>query len=492
MAKKSVKSNLKSSVDVIVMGAGLSGIGTACHLKRQCKDQSVLILENRAQMGGTWDLFRYPGVRSDSDMFTLGYEFKPWIHPKAIADGDLILRYINEAAREYHLEDQIHYNTKVETVDWNSKDSSWTVNCTDNLSGEKVSYRAKYIISCMGYYNYEHGHRPHFEGEENFKGTIIHPQFWPKDYDYTGKKVVIIGSGATAVTLLPAMTDKAKHVTMLQRSPTYIATLPNRSILPKKLVQNLPVKVQYDLNRAVQIGFQVFQYNLCRIQPNLMRTYFKKMAQIQLPKDFDVDKHFTPKYNPWDERVCAVPDGDLFKAIKKGKASIVTDHIDRFEEDGILLKSGERLKADVIVTATGLEVQMIGGIKAYLDGKEFKTSDGVIYKGMMIKDIPNFAFILGYTNSSWSLKADLVANYFCKLITQTEKKGKKSFVIKSDKTIEKEPVLDMTSGYIQRAIKAGILPSQGKEYPWKLKQNYLVDAFNFKTQKVEDSFLKFS
>lgn len=478
-------------LDIIIMGAGLSGIGTACHIKRNLKDKSFAIIENRETLGGTWDLFKYPGIRSDSDMYTLGYSFKPWVHPKSIAEGELILSYIKEAATEYDVEKNIHFNTKIESVHWDSHTHLWTLKCTDNQTQKEVYFSAKYIISCMGYYNYEKGHRPIFKGEKEFKGTIIHPQFWPEDLDYSNKEVVIIGSGATAVTLLPAMAEKAKHVTMLQRSPTYIASIPNRSILPPSSLEKLPIKTQYDLNRAAQISFQIFQYNLCKAQPKLMKRYFKKKAQQQLPKGYDVDKHFSPSYNPWDERVCAVPDGDLFKAIRKGDASIVTDHIDHFLADGILLQSGQKLKADIIVTATGLELQMIGGIKTFIDGKEFKTKDGIVYKGMMIKDIPNFAFVLGYTNSSWSLKADLVANFFCDLIKKTEKKGKNFFVAQSEEPIEKEPVLDFSSGYVQRAIKAGILPSQGAKYPWKLKQNYLVDAFNFKTQKIEDGYLKF-
>lgn len=481
----------KTVFDVIIMGAGLSGIGTAYHLQKNCKNKSYIILENRANMGGTWDLFRYPGIRSDSDMYTLGYSFKPWTNPQVIADGNHILSYIKETAAENNIVKNIRYNTKIKISSWDSKTSLWTLTCTDNISGQEIKFQAKYVISCMGYYSYETTYKVDFEGEKDFKGTIIQPQFWPKDFDYSDKEVVIIGSGATAVTLVPAMTDKAKHVTMLQRSPTYVATMPNKSLVPNLLTKNLPIKVQYDINRAAHIGFSVFQYNLCKSQPELMKSYFKKEAKKQLPAGYDVDKHFTPKYNPWDERVCAVPDGDLFEVISDGKASIVTDHIEKFTEDGILLKSGEKLKADVIVTATGLQVEMIGGIKIVIDGEEKKSGDGMIYKGMMIKDIPNFAFILGYTNASWTLKADLVANYFCRLINETEKKNKKYFVAKSDQPLEQEPVIDFSSGYIRRAIESGKLPHQGKSYPWKLKQNYLVDAVLFKTQKVEDGFLKF-
>jgi cation diffusion facilitator CzcD-associated flavoprotein CzcO len=481
----------KNAYDVIIMGAGLSGIGTAYHLQKNCKDKSYIILENRETIGGTWDIFRYPGIRSDSDMYTLGYNFKPWTNPQVIADGPHILDYIREAATENGIDKKIRFNTKIQEANWDSATSTWTLTCHDNKTNKTLKFSAKYVISCLGYYRYDKGYRPDFKGEENFKGQIIHPQFWPEDLDYSGKEVVVIGSGATAVTLVPAMTDKAKHVTMLQRSPTYVATIPNKSMLPS-ITKNLPERVQYDLNRAAQIGFSVTQYNLCRTQPELMKRFFKNHVTKQLPKDFDVDKHFVPKYNPWDERVCAVPNGDLFKAISKGTVSVVTDHIDKFVEDGILLKSGEKLRADIIVTATGLELQMLGGVKAFIDGKAFKIDDGMVYKGMMIKDVPNFAFILGYTNSSWTLKSDLAGDFFCKLINETEKKHKKVFVAKSDKPLEKEPVLNFGAGYVQRAIKAGLLPNQGTHYPWKLKQNYLIDAVNFKARKMEDGYLKFA
>ncbi|MCO5249342.1 MAG: NAD(P)/FAD-dependent oxidoreductase [Chitinophagales bacterium] len=482
----------KNNFDVIIMGAGLSGIGTAYHLQKECKGKSYVILENRADMGGTWDLFKYPGVRSDSDMFTLGYSFKPWTYDQAIADGSLILNYIKETASENGIEENIHFNTKIKRADWDSHTNTWTLSCEDNASGRTVKYTSKYVISCLGYYNYDKGHRPEFKGEKDFKGEIVHPQFWPKDYDYSGKKIVVIGSGATAMTIVPSMTDKAEHVTMLQRSPTYVASIPNRSMLPQNLLKNLPITVQYNLNRAAQIGLQVVSYNLCQSQPELMKWYFRQHVKSQLPKGYDIDTHFTPRYNPWDERLCAVPNGDLFKSIRSGKASVVTDHIEKFVEDGIILESGKKLKADVIVTATGLELQMLGGIKTYMDGKEFRAAEGIVYKGMMIKDVPNFLFVLGYTNSSWTLKADMVSEYFCKLINVTEKKRKKVFVVKSDKPIEKEPALNFHAGYVQRAIQAGILPSQGAEYPWKLKQNFILDALNLKFRKLEDQFLQFS
>lgn len=480
-----------NSYDVIIMGAGLSGIGTAYHLQNNCKGKSYIILENRAGLGGTWDLFRYPGIRSDSDMFTLGYNFKPWTHKNPIAGGDVILQYLQEAAIENGIDKNIKFNTKINEANWDSSTNLWTITCHDNKTNKTVTYTAKYVISCLGYYNYDKGHKPRFEGEKNFKGDIIHPQFWPENYDYTNKEVVIIGSGATAVTLVPAMADKAKHVTMLQRSPTYIASVPNRSLLPDKLLKNLPQKVQYNLNRTAQIGLQVTSYNLCQRQPELMKTYFRNHVKRQLPEGYDIEKHFSPKYNPWDERLCAVPNGDFFKTIRSGKSSVVTDHIDKFVADGIVLESGKKLKADVIITATGLELQMLGGIKTLIDGKKFDSSEGIIYKGALIKDIPNFAFILGYTNSSWTLKADMIGEYFCKLINETEKKKKQFFVVKSDKPIEKEPALNFGAGYVQRAIQSGILPSQGKDYPWKLKQNYLLDAVNFKMRNIQDEFLKF-
>lgn len=477
--------------DVIILGAGLSGIGTACHIKNSIPNKKFVILEARESMGGTWDLFKYPGIRSDSDMFTLGYNFKPWNDPKVIADGPSILSYIKETAKEYDLNSNIEYNTKILKANWSSEQSLWTVTCQNSKTKEEVTYTSNYLISCLGYYNYEHGYLPDFKDKELFKGKFIHPQLWPENFDYTDKKVVIIGSGATAVTLGPAMADKAAQVTMLQRSPTYVVSLKNKSLFPSFVKKILLNKAYYTLNRALHISLSILQYNLSRWKPEMMKKFFIKNAQKQLPKDFDIDKHFTPKYNPWDERLCVVPNGDLFKAIRKGKLSVETDHIDRFTENGILLKSGKMLEADVIISATGLDLKMFGGVKLSLDNVEPNVSQAIIYKGMMIKDVPNFAFVVGYTNASWTLKADLVANYFCKLIKTADKKEKKVFIPQSETEIEKMPLMDFQSGYIKRAMDSGILPHQGVKAPWNLKQNYIYDALNFNYSKIDDGNMKF-
>ena len=473
------------------MGAGLSGIGAACHLQKNCLNKSYAILEARPSMGGTWDLFRYPGIRSDSDMYTLGYNFKPWTNPKSIADGPAILGYIKETAQEHNVESKIQFNTKIIALNWSTENAQWTIKCEDTKTKKSKVFTCTFLQSCLGYYNYEHGYTPEFEGIKKFKGTIVHPQFWPEDLDYTNKEVVIIGSGATAVTLLPAMAKTAKHVTMLQRSPTYVASVPNRSLFPKVLSDNIPAKLMYDINRTAHIGITILQYNLSRSRPKMMKDFFIKNAKRQLPKDYDVATHFTPKYNPWDERLCAVPNGDLFKSIKSGKSSVVTDHIDSFTKDGILLKSGNTQKADIIITATGLELQMLGGIDAIVDNKKPNPSEVIVYKGMMLKDVPNFVFTIGYTNASWTLKADLVATYFCRLINETDKKGKRMFVPESDKPIETEPLMDFKSGYVQRALASGNLPNQGTKTPWKLKQNFISDAINLNYGSMNDGFMKF-
>ncbi|HNY55473.1 MAG TPA: NAD(P)/FAD-dependent oxidoreductase [Chitinophagales bacterium] len=481
----------KNHVDVIIMGAGLSGIGAACHLQRNCPDKTYIVLEARNSMGGTWDLFRYPGIRSDSDMYTLGYNFKPWTNPKVIADGPSILSYIKETAQEYKVESKIKYHTKVTAMRWSSIDTLWSIHCLNTKTNETVVYTCNYLESCLGYYKYEKGYTPEFKGIDKYKGTIIHPQLWPEDLDYTNKEIIVIGSGATAVTLVPALTGKAKHVTMLQRSPTYVVSVPNQSLFPKKMNELLPAQLMYSINRTAHVGISMLQYSLSRAQPEMMKKFFIKSPTKELSKDYDVATHFTPKYNPWDERLCVVPEGDLFKAINKGKASVVTALIDTFIKEGILLETGEELKADIIITATGLELQMIGGIKMYIDDIEPDSNDAIVYKGMMIKDVPNFVFVVGYTNASWTLKADLASAYFCRLINETEKMNKKMFVPKSDKPIETEPIMDFKSGYVQRAIRSGNLPKQGTKAPWKLKQNYIYDALTLNYGKIKDGYLKF-
>ena len=481
----------KNHVDVIIMGAGLSGIGAACHLQRKCPDKSYIVIEARNSMGGTWDLFRYPGIRSDSDMYTLGYNFKPWTNPKVIADGPSILSYIKETAIDYKVEDKIKYNTKATEIRWSTKESLWMVNCINTKTNESVVYTCNFLESCLGYYKYEKGYTPDFNGMDKYKGTIIHPQLWPENFDYTNKEVIVIGSGATAVTLVPALTDKAKHVTMLQRSPTYVVSVPNKSLFPKKMNELLPAELMYTINRTAHVGISMLQYSLSRAQPEMMKKFFIKSPTKELSNGYDVATHFTPKYNPWDERLCVVPEADLFKAINKGKASVVTGQIDTFTKEGILLQNGEVLKADIIITATGLELQMIGGVKIFIDGIEPNPNDAIVYKGMMIKDLPNFVFVVGYTNASWTLKADLASSYFCRLINETEKQHKKIFVAKSDKPIETEPLMDFKSGYVQRAIRSGNLPKQGTKAPWKLKQNYIYDALTLNYGKIKDGYLKF-
>lgn len=487
---RSMKKN-ENHFDVVIMGAGLSGVGAACHLTRNCPNKTYVVLEARSSMGGTWDLFKYPGIRSDSDMYTLGYNFKPWTNPKVIADGPAILSYIKETAEEYGVEPNIKYNTKIDEAHWDSATSLWTIKCHDAKTNEPIEFTCRFLQSCMGYYRYDKGYTPDFKGVERFKGTIIHPQHWPEDLDYTDKEVVVIGSGATAVTVVPAMTDKAKHVTMLQRSPTYVVSVPNRSLFPKEMTKRIPPQIMYNINRTAHIGISMLQYSLSRSRPEMMKEFFIKNVKKQLPDNYDTDTHFTPKYKPWDERLCAVPNGDLFKVIKQGKASVVTDHIDSFTEKGILLKSGKELKADIIITATGLELEMLGGIKTYIDGKIPNPNDAIVYKGMMIKDVPNFVFIIGYTNASWTLKADLVSAYFCRLINETDKLKKKIFIPESKEKIKTEPLINFKSGYIQRAIASGNLPKQGTKEPWKLKQNFIVDAINLNFGKLNDGFMQF-
>ena len=474
--------------DVLIVGAGLSGIGAARHLKSQCPGKTFAILEGRATMGGTWDLFRYPGIRSDSDMYTLGYNFKPWTEPQVIADGDRIRNYIQETSRENGIDSHIRYDSKVVSADWNSETAAWTLT-VQKKSGETQQVSCNWLMMCSGYYNYEEGFTPDFPGRDDFKGQVIHPQFWPEKLDYSGKRVVVIGSGATAITLIPSMTDKAKHVTMLQRTPSYVISVPQFDPMVRVLLKFLPEMTVYKMSRARNNFITQMIFKLSRKYPNFMRKLLLKQVQAQVGKDFDM-KHFTPPYNPWDQRLCAVPNGDMFKALRKGKASVVTDHIDRFVSNGILLKSGQTLEADIIVTATGLNLRLFGGMTMSVDGKAIEMNQHISYKGVMFSDIPNFSNTLGYTNASWTLKADLIAEYVCRLLKHLDKTGNRIAVPeRKDPSVKPTQLLEMTSNYVARA--EAYLPKGADRAPWKLYQNYALDKEQLHNGKLEDGVMAF-
>ncbi len=477
-------------LDVLIVGAGLSGVGAAYHLMKHCPGKSFALLEGRAAMGGTWDLFRYPGIRSDSDMFTLGYNFKPWSDPKAIADGPSIRRYIEETARENGIDRKIRYRHRVLRADWDSANARWNLDVQRGDEPEPLRMTAQFLLMCTGYYRYEAGYTPEFVGREDFAGQVVHPQLWPEDLDYSGKKVVVIGSGATAVTLVPSLTDKAAHVTMLQRSPSYVITLPQKDAISNFLRRFLPETWVYRQARARNVAMQMVFFMLARTFPGLVRKVLLKLASLQLGKRFDM-RHFSPRYKPWDERVCAVPDGDLFKVLRKGKASVVTEHIDRFVERGIRLKTGEVLEADIIVTATGLDLVMFGGAELAVDGKPFQVNQSMGYRGIMLRDLPNLAAVVGYTNASWTLKADLSSEYFCRLINHMDATGMRQVTARdSTGDVREEPFLNLDSGYIQRAAER--MPKQDDRMPWKLYQNYVLDLALLRYGKVEDGYLVFS
>lgn len=473
--------------DVLIVGAGLSGIGAARHLQTQCPGKTFAILEGRDTIGGTWDLFRYPGIRSDSDMYTLGYNFKPWTEKQVIADGNRIRNYIEETAEENDIKRHIQFGSKVVSADWRSDAATWTLT-VQRKSGESVQISCNWLMMCSGYYNYDEAFTPEFKGRDAFKGQVIHPQFWPENLDYSGKRVVVIGSGATAITLVPSMTDKAKHVVMLQRTPSYVVSVPQFDPMVRLLLKFMsPMKV-YNFSRARNNFITQGIFKLSRAFPNFMRWLLLKQVKSQVGPDFDM-KHFTPPYNPWDQRLCAVPNGDMFKALRKGKASVVTDHIDRFVEDGILLKSGKVEKADIIVTATGLSLRVGGGMQMNVDGKAIDISQHISYKGLMFNDIPNMSNTLGYTNASWTLKADLIAEYVCRLIKHMDKTGTRIAVAPRDPKVKEAPLLDMTSGYVARV--AHLLPKGADRAPWKLYQNYALDREQLHNGKLEDGVMTF-
>lgn len=481
---------MNKKIDVLVVGAGISGIGAGYHLQKKCPETSFLILEGRENIGGTWDLFKYPGVRSDSDMYTLGYNFKPWKEQEAIADAPSILKYLNETVEEFNLKSKIRFGKYVKKARWSSDSNQWTVDIEDKKTGKFSQILCSFIFMCSGYYSYKEGYTPHFEGKENFKGDIIHPQKWDTSFDYSNKKIVVIGSGATAVTIVPEMAKTAKHVTMLQRSPTYVVAAPEKDNLANKLRKYLPLKFTYWLIRWRNILRQQYYFRLCKKYPKGVKNAIIREVKKKLGNDFDVKTHFTPKYNPWDQRMCLVPDGDLFEQINQGKASVVTDHIKNFTENGLLLKSGKELKADVIITATGLNLEMLSTVEFFIDKKSVDISKTVTYKGMMYSGIPNLASTFGYTNASWTLGADLTSEYVCRVINHMKRNNYDVVCPKPNIGIEADPdYLNLTSGYIKRSIN--IFPKQGKKAPWRNNQNYLIDIFQMKYGRIDDGEISF-
>jgi len=476
--------------DVLIIGAGLSGIGAAYRLQTTCPAKRYAILEGRSDIGGTWDLFRYPGLRSDSDMFTLGYPFRPWQDAKAIADGASILRYIKDTASEFGIDQHIRFNQRVASATWSSHEALWTVQVHNPQSGGSSVYRCKFLYVCSGYYDYAGGYTPEFPGREQFKGQVIHPQKWPENLDYTDKNVVIVGSGATAVTLVPAMAAQARQVTLLQRSPSYVASLPAKDAIADFLRKHLPEQRAHRLARWKNVLLTLGFFQFCRRAPNLARKMLRLGVKRELPADYAVDTHFNPTYQPWDQRLCMAPNGDLFKALRSGKAQMVTDHIERFTETGIRLKSGQELAADIIVTATGLKLQACGGMALIVDGKSVDIGDTLAYKGMMLSNVPNFALCVGYTNASWTLRADLASRYVCRVLNYMDENAYKMCVAQQvGGSLEKRPLLDISAGYVLRA--ADVLPKQGPAAPWQLKQNYILDLFNLRYSPVEDGTLTF-
>jgi monooxygenase len=478
-------------LDVLIVGAGLSGIGAAHHLQEAFPGRSYAIFEAREELGGTWDLFRYPGIRSDSDMHTLGYRFKPWTAAKSISDGEAILDYVRETARDGRIDTKIRFQHRVLRAEWSSEEALWTVEAERVDSGESVRLTCSYLWVCSGYYRYDQGFTPEFPGAEDFSGEVVHPQHWPADLDYSGKRVVVIGSGATAVTLVPAMAEKAAHVTMLQRSPTYIASLPAEDPIANGLRRFLPDKAVYTIVRWKNVMIQALIYQLSRRRPRAIKRFIRKGVERSLPAGYDIDKHFKPKYNPWDQRMCLVPNGDLFKVIRDGDATVVTDTIETFTESGIKLDSGEQLEADVIVTATGLNLLFLGGMELIVDGEPVDVPEKMTYKGMMLSGVPNCAFTVGYTNASWTLKADLTSEYVCRVLAHMDAHGyRKSAPELSDPSVEELPLLDFTSGYVQRSLDQ--FPKQGSKEPWKLRQNYVLDIRTIRRGPIDDGAMRFS
>jgi cation diffusion facilitator CzcD-associated flavoprotein CzcO len=480
--------------DVVIIGAGLSGIGAAFHLTEKCPNRSYLILESRAEIGGTWDLFRYPGIRSDSDMHTLGYSFKPWNSAKAIADGPSILKYVRETAQENRIKEKIQFNSKLVSANWDSGTSRWLLDVARSYTKQRSQISCNFLYMCAGYYSYEQAHDPKFPSMDAFKGKIVHPQFWPEDLNYENKKIVVIGSGATAVTLVPSMAEKAASVTMLQRSPTYIISRPSEDWFANGLKKILPNKWAYALTRMRNTRFQEFIYKRTRKNPEKVKKTLLDMVRNELGPDYDLDKHFTPSYNPWDQRLCLVPDSDLFEAIKNGSASVVTDHIDCFDDSGIKLKSGEHLDADIIVTATGLQLVMMGGADISVDSQLVDFSKLWTYKGLMVSDVPNMVSTFGYINASWTLRADLTAEWVCRTLNHMAETNSSCVVPivpeELKNMVPKDWIDDFPAGYMQRVMH--LFPKQGDQEPWLNTQDLRRDRKIFNQPLATDGALRFS
>jgi monooxygenase len=477
--------------DVLIIGAGLSGIGAGHHLQTRCPDLRYAILEGRERLGGTWDLFRYPGVRSDSDMYTLGYAFRPWQEAKAIADGPAILKYVQDTAREHGIERHIRYEHRVKRAAWSTMDARWTVEAEHGAANDTVRFTCGFLFMCSGYYRYEAGYMPEFAGIETFRGRVVHPQRWTDDITYTGQRIVVIGSGATAVTLVPELAKAAAHVTLLQRSPTYMVALPSTDAIANGLRRVLPARLAYSLARWKQVLLTMYFFNLCRRNPKRAKWLLMRGVRAQLGRDYDTAKHFTPRYNPWEQRLCLVPDGDLFKAIKTGRVSVVTDQIERFTPTGLKLTSGAEIDADLVVTATGLNLQVLGGLQVTVDGAPVDWARTMSYKGLMFDGVPNLASAFGYTNASWTLKSDLTCEYVCRLLNHMKAHGLRQCTPRNtDPTVTEVPWIDFSSGYVQRSV--ALLPKQGSRVPWRAHQNYLRDILTLRFGRLDDAAMVFS
>ncbi|HJL19178.1 MAG TPA: NAD(P)/FAD-dependent oxidoreductase [Sandaracinaceae bacterium LLY-WYZ-13_1] len=474
--------------DVLVVGAGISGIGAGYHLQTECPTRSYAILEGREDLGGTWDLFRYPGIRSDSDMHTLGFSFRPWEEAEAIADGPAILRYLKDTAREHGIDRHIRFGHTVTKASWSSDEDRWTVDAVRHDTGEAVRLTCEFLFACCGYYDYEEGYTPDFPGIDRFAGRVVHPQQWTEDIEYAGERVVVIGSGATAVTLVPELAKEAAHVTMLQRTPTYIVSRPTEDKIANALRDKLPPHTAYAVTRWKNVLLGQLLFTASRRAPRQVRELIKKGVRQALGEGYDVETHFDPPYDPWDQRLCLAPDGDFFEAIRSGTVSVVTDHVETFTDNGVRLRSGRELEADLVVTATGLKVRFLGGIALEVDGRDVEPADTMSYKGAMFSDVPNLAVSFGYTNASWTLKADLTAAFVCRVLNHMERHGYHRVVPRRESDVAEEPFVDLSSGYIQRALD--ILPKQGSRAPWRVHQNYLLDRLAFRLSKVDDGVLE--